>query len=192
MIIAFRGLIGSGKSTIAKKLLELNSINDVNLNAKIESFASPIKKALKEIGVFKEKDLPLYRTLAQKMGEECRRYDQDWWVKLLLERIKDYSGTIIIDDLRYGNEYAFIKKNGGIIIHLIREKENSEVLKKKHPELNHESEYFNLLNHTNNLDSYGKTIFNDKPLEETLNTVIEYIAMTKRFREFTLMNRKYE
>ena len=51
-----------------------------------------------------------FRNILENLGAGVRKYDKDFWVKAAIELIKSSSKNICIDDLRYYNEYAQVKK----------------------------------------------------------------------------------
>lgn len=65
---------------------------------------------------------PTMRQLLQLWGTEYRRaQDEDYWVKRLDERLAGLPlNTVTIDDVRFPNEAAWVKANGGLLIHITR------------------------------------------------------------------------
>tara|TARA_B110000459_G_scaffold194054_1_gene233005 strand:- start:269 stop:772 length:504 start_codon:yes stop_codon:yes gene_type:complete len=110
MKIAITGKICSGKSTLANKLKNI-------LKLEKYSFANNVKKYAKEIFEMKYKDRKLIQDFAEKMKE----IDNNIWIKQLDKEIKD-KVHIIIDDLRFENEYNYLKKNNYYIIKLVIDK----------------------------------------------------------------------
>ena len=110
MKIAITGKICSGKSTLANKLKNI-------LKLEKYSFADNVKKYAKEIFEMKYKDRKLIQDFAEKMKE----IDNNIWIKQLDKEIKD-KVHIIIDDLRFENEYKYLKKNKYYIIKLVIDK----------------------------------------------------------------------
>tara|TARA_B110000977_G_C10984369_1_gene457370 strand:- start:141 stop:665 length:525 start_codon:yes stop_codon:yes gene_type:complete len=100
MKLAIIGKMGSGKSTCAEYL-------NKNHDFKILSFGGPVKKYVQEIFNDTTKNRELIQTFAQKIKE----IDKDVWVNHLLRNIKD-SENIIIDDVRFPNEYNALEKAG--------------------------------------------------------------------------------
>ena len=110
MKIAITGKICSGKSTLANKLKNI-------LKLEKYSFANNVKKYATEIFEMKYKDRKLIQDFAEKMKE----IDNNIWIKQLDKEIKD-KVHIIIDDLRFENEYKYLKANKYYIIKLVIDK----------------------------------------------------------------------
>ena len=106
MRIALCGKMGSGKSYIAKLFSEKH-------NSKIISFAGKVKKLANELFDMKEKDRNLLLDLSQKMKE----IDKNVWVNIVKKEINKYE-NIVIDDLRFPNEYQMLKDLDFIVIRL--------------------------------------------------------------------------
>ena len=107
MKIAITGKICSGKSTLANKLKNI-------LKLEKYSFADNVKKYATEIFEMEYKDRKLIQDFAEKMKE----LDNNIWIKQLDKEIKDKT-HIVIDDLRFENEYNYLKKNNYYIIKLV-------------------------------------------------------------------------
>lgn len=114
MKFAIIGKMGSGKSTCA------NYLKDIH-NFEIHSFGGPVKKYALEIFNEKNKNRKLIQDFAQKIKE----IDNDVWVKYLLDKA-DLTKNIIVDDLRFPNEYKALKDNGFKIIKLTISEELQE------------------------------------------------------------------
>ena len=110
MKIAITGKICSGKSTLANKLKD-------KLKLEKHSFADNVKKYAKEIFEMEYKD----RKLIQDFAENMKELDNNIWIKQLDKEIKDKT-HIVIDDLRFENEYNYLKKNNYYIIKLVIDK----------------------------------------------------------------------
>ena len=137
MLVGLCGSAGVGKTTIAQILQS-------DKNFKVLSFAGALKQSLSVLtGItpkhftqieLKEKQIPGLndspRTLMQKFGTEFVRnmVHPDFWVWRMQNSVSKYSHrNIIIDDVRFNNEAKYIRRNGGIVIHLERDYESPTV-----------------------------------------------------------------
>ena len=108
LLCAIAGKSGSGKTTLAEALSMLYDVPR-------DSFASPLRWALHELGV----KAPYPRRLLQRIGDVLRSYDQDHFVSLLWERNPDWSSSgLVVDDLRYENEYHHLRERGFVLVYL--------------------------------------------------------------------------
>ena len=106
MKIALCGKMGSGKSYLANKIAKKHGFT-------ILSFAGKVKELAKELFNMKEKDRKLLQVLSQKL----KQIDENIWVNFLETQLDNYE-NIIIDDLRFPNEYEMLKRNGFTIINI--------------------------------------------------------------------------
>lgn len=128
-LIAFCGPKHSGKSTVGAHHLITHH------GFKHQAFASSIKMMLEAIGVpyeclygdRKEEPLELLsgrsaRYAMQKLGDEWGRQQMHpaFWLNLWKQRMKDFEGKVVVDDLRYPNEHEVIKSLGGVVIRVQR------------------------------------------------------------------------
>lgn len=137
LIALYSPVMGCGKSTAAQYLDEKHSFLRM-------SFAAPLKGMLYELlthsmgfdscdvqemlhGSDKERPIPgleplTTRTLAQTIGTDWgRKLDPDFWVKIMAARLKRCSfDRVVIDDMRFPNEYDLVVKLGGLPVLLIR------------------------------------------------------------------------
>ena len=128
IIIGFSGAMGSGKDTaslIAKHAYP-------NFNFRQVSFAHALKQAYQVMtGIpwhdsreFKEGICPVFkiarREVLQRMGTNALRnnFDKDIWINILKSRYPE--GNLLISDVRFENEAAWIRKEGGVIIEVQR------------------------------------------------------------------------
>lgn len=134
MLVGLCGPEGAGKTTAARELIR-------HFEADIVPFAAPLKKMLLALGVPHnhlygspaEKAMPLpmlegksARHAMQALGTEFGRdmIGRDFWANIWLRQIKseDYDADMIIaDDVRFENEVEAIKKNGGIVICVVKD-----------------------------------------------------------------------
>ncbi len=137
--LAIFGKMCSGKTTIANNLIEIN-----NQFVKL-SFADKVKDIAKELFNMEDKD----RKLLQMIGTKMREIDEDVWAKYIIEKANSFE-YVIIDDLRFINEFKALKKNDFKIIKL----KISEELQKKRLQ----SEYpFTWRNHIENIQHQSET-----------------------------------
>jgi hypothetical protein len=135
LLIGLTGYAGSGKDTVREILEERHEIDGI-------AFADPIRDMLSalfdSIGVDNEwmtdrdrKEVPIpeigasYRTLAQQLGTEWgRAINPDLWLKIAAAKIAMYtkhdSRGVVISDVRFPNEAAWVKAQGGVIWRIIR------------------------------------------------------------------------
>jgi hypothetical protein len=131
ILVGIAGPAGSGKSTISNMFKE-------HAGYKVLAFAHPLKQALiKMTGLdrkwfydikYKEREIPglpgiTPRIMMQKFGTEYARemIAPDFWLWRMNQSISKYSNeSIIIEDVRFHNEAAFIRNNGGLVLHINR------------------------------------------------------------------------
>ena len=137
-IIAFSGAQGAGKTTAAEFLRN-------NHGYKIRAFADPIYEILFEMDPVLTTDSPLeaykyirlsdlletesmdsikrgypeVRSLLQKIGTEWGRaiHGPDCWVEYMM-RSRPILEYTVIPDVRFWNEWLFVKNSGGNMIHI--------------------------------------------------------------------------
>ena len=179
IIYAFSGKQKVGKNYVAEKLfiplLE-------NKNTMVMAFADHfkvdaiVKNNLPYDKAFGEKDVKT-RKILQKLGTEEGRdkYGEDIWIKILDTWIRIYEERgierVIITDLRFKNEYEYLKSKKAIIIKI--EAHNRQILNLNTSNkeiLNHKSEtelnelpydYLINNNYNNNIINDLKKIIND-------------------------------
>lgn len=111
MKLAITGEMGSGKTSIAKYLVE-------KYNFKKFSFADDVKLYATEIFDINININVKDRKLLQQFATKMKEIDENIWIKRLDNKIKDIYDNIIIDDLRYPNEELYLKSNGFKILKL--------------------------------------------------------------------------
>lgn len=127
-IIGIHGKARSGKDTIANFLLALRG-------GYIYSFADPIRAMLIPIGVdmndpywlkHKEDVIPALgvspRRLMQTLGTDWGRQmiNGDLWLILAKQRLLNYGPGMIVADVRFENEAAWVRSQGGVMLHVTR------------------------------------------------------------------------
>jgi hypothetical protein len=109
-IVAFTGLAGSGKSYAAA------IIKDLYPSYRQFSFAYEIKRLARfYMGWDGNKD-DKGRKLLQDLGMAGREYNPDIWVGFMPP-----DRELVIDDVRFKNEFEAIRENGGIVIRIVRD-----------------------------------------------------------------------
>jgi hypothetical protein len=149
MIIAISGKIGSGKSAATDYIIK----NLKEYNFKKKSFAFNVKKICsiltgKPFYKFKSREGKnellkewnlTYGQIQQKVGDECIRQNLNtnaWCISLLSTYNKNENW--IIDDLRYKNEFFYLKEHDAILIRLNGDPKN--INKNDTRDKNHNSE----------------------------------------------------
>lgn len=138
-IIGLTGLAGTGKDTVA--LMLSDQLTDRDLHCYILPLAEPIKAALRTWGVppayleeraLKEAPLPGWgvhgqpatpRALMQEVGGMGRAIDESFWLNILARRVLGlpHGWTVIVPDVRYDNEAAWVRGNEGVIVQVVRD-----------------------------------------------------------------------
>ena len=131
MIIGLAGKARAGKTTAADYIAAKHEIHSY-------AFADPLKAAACQLfgitpqmaygtgGYDREQIVTQWgisvREMLQKLGTECMRmnFGADFWTKRA-EIAADQHRHLIISDLRFDNEAAWVKSKGGIVINITRE-----------------------------------------------------------------------
>ena len=122
--IAITGKMGSGKTTLCNYIIEKNS------QFEKYSFATRVKELAVELFNMKQKDRELLINFANKM----RDIDPDVWARYVINQTK-LKDKVLIDDLRYFNEYQLLRQNGFKIVKLdISEQLQECRLRKTYPD----------------------------------------------------------
>ena len=107
-LIAIAGKSGAGKTTLAEALSSRYGIPR-------DSFAAPIRWALMELGV----KAPYPRQLLQGMGMLLRAWNPDHFIELLaLRNAERHQTGLVIDDLRFPNEYQWLRQHGFLVVYI--------------------------------------------------------------------------
>lgn len=135
-IIGLLGRKQAGKSTVARYLTEHYKMTEY-------SFADPLKRACMEIFGFTEDQLNIHkeqvdpfwgvspRRILQTVGTDLFRNELSFqiarfqgrsvWIGSMEKRLLTApSGPVVVSDIRFEDEHAFIKKKNGITIQIVR------------------------------------------------------------------------
>lgn len=114
-VVAFLGRQGSGKGYQSDKF--------IRRGYKKLSFADPLRKmACHVIGLNYEEAMKVYdrlkmtelfnkltfRNILENLGSGVREVDEDFWVKAVIKIIRETTKSVVIDDMRYPNEFLEI------------------------------------------------------------------------------------
>ena len=153
MRIAICGKMCSGKTSLA------NMIQRMDSRYKIISLGSKVKDIGVNLFNMKYKD----RELLISIGTKMRAIDNDIWIKYLLKD-NQHEDYLIIDDLRYQNEYNYLIQEGFQIIQLhISKDTQQERLIKLYP--NNYREHLKYIDHESEKNIFQWNI-NHKPILE--------------------------
>lgn len=127
-LIGLAGKARSGKDTVASFLLAA-------IGGYAYSFADPIRNMLKQLNIDmsdpywrdrKEEVIPMIgvspRRMMQTLGTEWGRemINPDLWLLMAHQRLLQHGAGMIVTDVRFENEAAWIRSNRGLIIHVNR------------------------------------------------------------------------
>lgn len=138
-LIGLTGRMGCGKSTVATHLMQEHGFTEY-------SFAQPLKEMVcmllglteSELEQKKRSDLPILpgrgeanfptmRRVLQTLGTEWGRQNihPELWLAIAEQRLHamaewQHLERIVISDVRFENEAAFIRSRGGVIVHIHR------------------------------------------------------------------------
>ncbi len=134
MLIGLSGLKGCGKSTVAKRLCEKYAFTEF-------SFADPLKRGVMEmfgldyeqVYVRKENTDPFWdvmpRKLLQIVGTDLIRNQlplllpemRQVWIRRMERNLVTHSSqNIVISDVRFEDEAAFVRNKGGVLLRVHR------------------------------------------------------------------------
>jgi hypothetical protein len=141
-VVGFAGLARGGKTTAARILFDW--CKQHGMNPMLYSFAQPMKRAARRVGLDKDTNPETYRKTLQRWGESRRdpQYKPgitgpDYWVNRVLGELvgiqgreqeeyrridklhwnREFKETVVIfDDMRYPNELALIQRLNGTTV----------------------------------------------------------------------------
>ena len=135
MKIAVSGKMGAGKTTLAQHFVD-------KYGFKRTAFAKALKDYAIDIFMLSEEDVfgKKKRALLQDFGQKMREIDELVWINQLLADVEG-NEKVVVDDVRYENEYSAMIKEGYLMIRInAPEKLRKERLGDKFQNADHESE----------------------------------------------------
>ncbi len=111
MNIGICGKAGTGKTAVADHLVN-------KYGYKRYSIADEVKRIAVRLFKMKEKD----RKLLQDIGFKMREIRPSVWIDFLIDQIRG-KDKVVVDDIRYPNEYEALKKEGFKIIKVVADRE---------------------------------------------------------------------
>ena len=126
ILIGIAGHKGSGKSTVAAMLAK-HLPGTKTEGVRIMHFAEPIKQLVAEqfkiprAHLESVKNNPIVRQTLQRVGSDGRLRDPAIWINILATdyiKARISCSTIIIDDVRHLNEAFWLRREGGILLHI--------------------------------------------------------------------------
>lgn len=127
MIVAFTGYAGAGKSTAAKVLLATGFTH--------HPFTGPLKSMLMSFGLTyaelwgDRKDVPCDRLCGQTPRHAMQALGIEWgrnligesvWLDAWERALSSFSRPVVVDDLRFPNEYLTLAKHGALVVRIDR------------------------------------------------------------------------
>lgn len=111
MNIGICGKAGSGKTAVADHLIKKYGYERY-------SVADEVKRIAVRLFKMKEKD----RKLLQDIGFQMRAIRPSIWIDFLVDQIKG-KDRVVVDDIRYPNEYQALKREGFKIVRVAADRE---------------------------------------------------------------------
>ena len=189
IIIMLCGKKGSGKTTLARDVKHYIKMM-LNTNAVfITSYAKPIRSAFKimfnHIGEWQDLDRDTkecYRPFFQTIGDVCRQLEPNYFALRMLDSIydiedafSDKTPVIIIDDLRYFDEYRVVKESfpeSVIVVKIVSDQEINDD--------NHSSEAMTGLDEIVDFVFFNKHKNIEKDAEALYKALFPYIEKLKK------------
>lgn len=199
IVVGFAGLARGGKTTAALYLHDW--CKEHGMNPILYSFAQPMKRAAKRLGLNKDTNPKKYRETLQRWGESRRDPNYkpgitgpDYWVnRVLIELVqvqiteqdtykqmdrfgwhKEFKETVVIfDDMRYLNELEMVQALNGTTIFV----DGAMRLKDLDaPWRQHESEKLAMLYTTGHISDIFDFYVKNEESEAHFKELIEYLA----------------
>ena len=145
--IGIMGKMGSGKTTLANKIIELDP------RFTRISFADKIKEIARELFSMRNKD----RQLLQDIGSKMREIRSSVWIDYVIGAIikKGYT-HVVIDDVRFEDEIQALKRCGFHLVYLdIDEEERIQRLQKRDTNFTFKTYYDHSKHESEQVDRYS-------------------------------------
>jgi hypothetical protein len=140
IIIGLAGRAGAGKDTAGYHLVDahrfhavafadlINDLADVLITCWDVDYAVLHERSMKEQPIYAMPGAPSPRRLKQDLGDIGRAWHPDFWVQALarsvglhdLPRSSPVHDRIVITDVRYPNEAAWVVGLGGVVLRVVR------------------------------------------------------------------------
>lgn len=166
MIVGISGKFRTGKDTVGTHLVNKYGFKQV-------SFAKKLKEVCADLFDMEGKN----RALLQQVGEKMRLVDPEVWVKYTFRNVNP-TDNVVVTDVRYVNEYTFLKNINGILIRTecdeaerLRRYEASHGRKPTYSEINHISE----TDLDGGFPKWDFIINSDMPIQVTLDMLDQFI-----------------
>lgn len=191
-IIGIAGPARSGKDTLCNQFLEI--FQEMNIKAKRSALADQLKLESKDfifntlgIDVFTEKteEKNIIRPFLVTWGTHVRRkLDPDIWIKKIQESIEENS-ILIVPDIRFKNEFDWVKSNNGYVFFVDRIDENGNQV----PDANTDEAENNEFLRQNSDCSFTWNTTDDKNI--LISVAFEIISNIISEEEFSLWKQTY-
>jgi hypothetical protein len=191
-IIGIAGPARSGKDTLCNQFLEI--FQEMGIKAKRSALADQLKLESKDfifntlgIDVFTEKteEKNIIRPFLVTWGTHVRRkLDPDIWIKKIQESIEENS-ILIVPDIRFKNEFDWVKSNNGYMFFIDRIDENGNQV----PDANADEAENNVFLRENADSSFTWNTTDDKKI--LISVAFEIISNIISEEEFSLWKQTY-
>jgi hypothetical protein len=191
-IIGIAGPARSGKDTLCNQFLEI--FQEMGIKAKRSALADQLKLESKDfifntlgIDVFTEKteEKNIIRPFLVTWGTHVRRkLDPDIWIKKIQESIEENS-ILIVPDIRFKNEFDWVKSNNGYMFFVDRIDENGNQV----PDANADEAENNVFLRENSDCSFTWNTTDDKKI--LISVAFEIISNIISEEEFSLWKQTY-
>ena len=191
-IIGIAGPARSGKDTLCNQFLEI--FQEMNIKAKRSALADQLKLESKDfifntlgIDVFTEKteEKNIIRPFLVTWGTHVRRkLDPDIWIKKIQDSIEENS-ILIVPDIRFKNEFDWVKNNNGYMFFVDRINENGELV----PDANQDEAENNTFLRENSDHSFVWSTTDDKKI--LISVAFEIISNTISDQQLSLWRQTY-